>query len=1178
MTNILHTLTGWKLEHVCPSLGNKTNPSPSFFNLSQQDTQLSHDLLLVVCLSPQNVHPNIKHMTFLTCYKPLLVTNKLSQHLHVFRCHLFPTPPKKKPEVRDAIQSIRSRRPLGSAILRGQPAAPAAPVSSKVSQWDVTAPVATGATAGARPTLGTPYWSPEAEVPQVDAATWWKYCWGLLSMMDDGIRNFDSHRQLWTFFSFENTCNTKWGSEKARGLRCMGCQGETIQKSIMKITEPKKFNLVRFGIFSKKNQSQKRPRGGAILGGQPGGWHCCCQFACCNAWNSGVSTTTWQSPSLGYLKGGTLTDSETIPDSETTIQKLRFRNYFDRFRNYDSETILAGFRNYCRRIQKLFGPIQKLFRPIQKLFWTDSETIAEGFRNYFRTIQKPNSTDSETTIQKLCSTDSETILDRIRNYIRPIQTLWSTDSETIVDRFRNYCRPIQKIFSTDSETIFDRFRNYDSETIFERFRNYFRPIRKLVGTDWENTFNRFRHLDSDTIFEAFRNFFRPNETLRLASHVVKHFVFIYSLARLPFFLATYAFNDFPPPFAFLATHAFNDVFSINFSPPPSWQPMLSMTFFLSKISPPPSWQLMLSMIFFFSKFSPPLSWQPMLSMLWFFQILFLFLLGNPCFQWCCFYLIFFPSPLPAFLATLAFNDCVFSNFFPPPPSGQPMLSMIFFLSKVFLPFLATHAFNDFLFLKNFPPPFLGNPCFQWFPSPPPCLLGNPCFQWFCLAQLFPSPLLGNPCFQWFSLYQIFPPPFLATHAFNAFNDGLFIKYFPPRFVLASHALNDLPSSPCPRLVFKTPVLNDFIFMNFSFPPSWQPMLSLIFFLSTFSPFLGNPCFQWCCFYLIFSPFVPRPSWQPILSMSSFYQNFSRPPPPSWQPLLSMIFFLWNFFPPPPSWQPMLSMMSFSTPLPSWQPMLSMILFGSIFPPPFLATLAFNDCVFSNVSPPLSGQRMLSMIFFLSKISPPLSWQPMLSMLSMIFFLLIFFPCFENLCSQWFSFCEFFLPPFLATLAFNHFLFIKIFSLLGISCFQWCCFYLIFSPFVPRPSWQPILSMSSFYQNFPPPPPFLATLAFNDFLFMKFFSPPPLSWQPMLSMMSFSTPLPSWQPMLSMILFGSIFPPPFLATLAFNDCVFSNVSPPFLGNACFQWFSFYQNFPPPFLGNPCFQCFQWFSFY
>lgn len=80
--------------------------------------------------------------------------------------------PKKNLEVRDAIQSIRSRRPLGSAILRGQPAAPAAPVSSKVSQWDVTAPAATGATAGARPTLGTPYWSPETEVPQVDAATW----------------------------------------------------------------------------------------------------------------------------------------------------------------------------------------------------------------------------------------------------------------------------------------------------------------------------------------------------------------------------------------------------------------------------------------------------------------------------------------------------------------------------------------------------------------------------------------------------------------------------------------------------------------------------------------------------------------------------------------------------------------------------------------------------------------------------------------------------------------------------------------------------------------------------------------------------------------------------------------------------------------------------------------------
>ena len=53
----------------------------------------------------------------------------------------------------------------------------------------------------------------------------------------------------------------------------------------------------------------------------------------------------------------TLTDSETICDSETTIQKLFRPIQKLRFRNYD--------------------------RPIQKLFSTDSETIFDRFRNYF---------------------------------------------------------------------------------------------------------------------------------------------------------------------------------------------------------------------------------------------------------------------------------------------------------------------------------------------------------------------------------------------------------------------------------------------------------------------------------------------------------------------------------------------------------------------------------------------------------------------------------------------------------------------------------------------------------------------------------------------------------------------------------------------------------------------------
>ena len=229
------------------------------------------------------------------------------------------------------------------------------------------------------------------------------------------------------------------------------------------------------------------------------------------------------------------------------VFSLRYSTDIDRFRNY------PGLRNYDSETE-----IQKLFRPIQKL----------RLRNYSRRIQKLFSTDSETI-----SPDSETIFDRFRNYFRPIQKLFSKDSETIFDRFRNYFRRIQKLYiSTDSETIFDRFRNYDSETIFDRFRNY----------------------DSETIKDS-EKFFRPIQTLRLASHAVKHFVFIYSSSSLPFFLATHAFNDFPPPCLlgnpcfqwffksifsappFLTTHAFNDFLIIKIFPPTlSWQPLLSM--------------------------------------------------------------------------------------------------------------------------------------------------------------------------------------------------------------------------------------------------------------------------------------------------------------------------------------------------------------------------------------------------------------------------------------------------------------------------------------------------------------------------------------------------------------------------------------------------------------------------
>ena len=128
----------------------------------------------------------------------------------------------------------------------------------------------------------------------------------------------------------------------------------------------------------------------------------------------------------------------------SAIQKQRFRNYFDRFRNYDSETTIDRFRNYSR--------------PIQKLFSTDSETIFDRFSNYFRPIQK------------LFLTDSATIFDRFRNYFWPIQQLFSTDSETIFDRFRNYFRPIQQLW----------------------FRNYFPPIQRLFSTDSATTIQKLR--------------------------------------------------------------------------------------------------------------------------------------------------------------------------------------------------------------------------------------------------------------------------------------------------------------------------------------------------------------------------------------------------------------------------------------------------------------------------------------------------------------------------------------------------------------------------------------------------------------------------------------------------------------------------------------------------------------
>ena len=59
----------------------------------------------------------------------------------------------------------------------------------------------------------------------------------------------------------------------------------------------------------------------------------------------------WGIFSTPVLLSWSKADSETIGDSETAIQKLRFRNYCHPFRNYcDSETSAIQklrFRNYC---------------------------------------------------------------------------------------------------------------------------------------------------------------------------------------------------------------------------------------------------------------------------------------------------------------------------------------------------------------------------------------------------------------------------------------------------------------------------------------------------------------------------------------------------------------------------------------------------------------------------------------------------------------------------------------------------------------------------------------------------------------------------------------------------------------------------------------------------------------
>ena len=91
---------------------------------------------------------------------------------------------------------------------------------------------------------------------------------------------------------------------------------------------------------------------------------------------------------------GSKADSETIGDSETAIQKLRFRNYFHRFRNYcDSETNAIQklrFRNY-RDSETIAIPKLSRFQN-----YRDSATITIQqlrFRNYREVLVSESARD-----------------------------------------------------------------------------------------------------------------------------------------------------------------------------------------------------------------------------------------------------------------------------------------------------------------------------------------------------------------------------------------------------------------------------------------------------------------------------------------------------------------------------------------------------------------------------------------------------------------------------------------------------------------------------------------------------------------------------------------------------------------------------------------------------------------
>ena len=321
-------------------------------------------------------------------------------------------------------------------------------------------------------------------------------------------------------------------------------------------------------------------------------------------------------------------------------------------------------------------------------------------------------------------------------------------------------------------------------------------------------------------------------------------------------MATHAFNDSGSSTTFLLsiflhffyqhfpfplgnpTHAVNDYYIpfIKISPLPlATQPTLSMitTFLLSKFDPPPPWQPMLSMIqvqilhSFIKIFTFILSTFPVAP------------LGNPTHAFNDYYIPFIKiSPSLATQPVLPVIITFLLSNFPPPPSWQPMLSMIqvqvlhsfyqdlcIHFIKISSP-LATQPMLSMIttfILSKFPPP-LGNPTHA---------LNDSCSSTTFLSSRFlhsfyqdfpPPPLATQPMLSMittFLLSKFLPPLGNQTHAFNDYYIP-FIKIPHPPPPLATHAFNDS----CASTTF---LLSRFLH---SFDQNLTP-----------PPTLGNLCFQ-----------------------------------------------------------------------------------------------------------------------------------------------------------------------------------------------------------------------------------------------------------------------------------------------------------------------------------------------